>query len=568
MKFGAYLRCTVFGATALYAAVSSAQTVVPNAARPEILERQLRIEDTRPEVGGAPIISDQRQGKVTIEGGYSFTLKDIDFEGLNVFSEADLEALYADRIGSKLTLSELSAIVDSITTYYRNNGYILSRAILPAQRIGASGRVKIQIVEGGVNNVILEGDEVAKKSVIHKYVQRIRNAQPITSETLERYLLLMEDLPGVTARAVIAKAENPTSQGAVSDIIITITRDPFEAAFDFDNRGSRFLGQYQAAITLTANNVLGIDEQTQFRFINTPIQYEELRFGEIRHEQQLGDDGLTLVLSGSYTKTAPGSSIEALDIEGDNINLTAGLNYPIIRSRQSNWFVNGDFTTRNTETTTFDTLLNKDELKVFTLGTAYDFVDDGFAINRMEASVSQGVNFDVNRDGNDARSRNNGETSFTKINARISRLQPVSGPWTAFFAASGQYSADPLLAAEEFAIGGVEFGSAYDPAEIVGDSGLAARTEMQYNATPTDPLLTSVQLYGFLDGGKVWNRDIVADSEVDAVSLMSTGLGARFNISDSISGNFEGAMPLTKDVAANGADGSAPRLFFSMQYRY
>lgn len=541
---------------------ASAQTV-PNNARPDVVQRQYRIEETRPEVGGAPVISSSDADSTGIEGDMTFTLQSINFVNLNVYTEEELSYIYEDKIGETITLSELNAIINQITAHYRNNGYILSRAVLPPQRI-EDGTVTIRIVEGFINNVTLEGDVGSENSPIHEYARKIRESKPLNAEKLERYLLLMEDLPGVEARAVLT----PADVSGASDVVVTITRKPVEASASLDNRGSRFLGPIQAGVTLAGNNILGLDEQTQVRVINSILETDELKFGEIRHEEQLGSEGLKLVVSGSYVKTEPGSRIENQNVEGTSTTFTVGLTYPIIRSRQANWFVDGDVTSKHTDVDILNTNFYEDKLRILNLGTSYDFVDSFAAVNRMEAEFSQGFNWVTGRDNAQSRSRINGETNFSKLFAQVSRLQPVSGPWSVYGVASGQYSADPLLASEEFVIGGPVFGSAYDSAELTGDQGAAARLELQYNESAGWEYLSEYQLYGFYDIGKVWNRNIIAASEKQKASLASAGIGARFNISDSLSGSLEAAMPLTKNVSAFGDDGDAPRGFFSILYRY
>lgn len=117
-----------------------------------------------------------------------------------------------------------------------------------------------------------------------------------------------------------------------------------------DNRGSRFLGPYQLGGTVAVNNLLTDEDQTQVRILGTPFESNELFYGEVRHEMQLGGEGTKLVLSGNHIRTEPGSSIELLEFQGESNSFTVGANpnHPILRSRQSNWFRNGDFTRRVT----------------------------------------------------------------------------------------------------------------------------------------------------------------------------------------------------------------------------
>lgn len=547
--------------TSLVASQAYAQVIPPNTARPEVQQRQLQIQDTMPTVSGAPLIMlEDTKGVRQIKGSAQFVLKDITFEGATVYSESELEHIYKDYIGEKISLDTLNKIAADITSYYRNNGYILTRAVIPPQRINGNGAVKIRIVEGFIDQVRIEGDG-ANDELIQAYGEKIRGGKPLDVATLERYLLLMDDLPGVDARAVLQAS--PDVQGA-SDLVVNVSRQKQEFSATLDNRGSRFLGPYQLGLTAAFNNAFGLNDQTQFRLVNT--FNDELVYGEVRHEKQLGEEGTKMVFSVSEIQTRPSFTLEAFDIVGESTALSVGASHPILRSRRSNWFVNGDFTARNVNVDSLSSDLYYDKTRVVNLGTSYDFVDSLSSVNRIEAKLSKGFGFNTDVDGQFS-SRGNGEESFYKIFGKASRIQPLWGAFSLFGAASGQWSDSPLLASEEFAIGGAEFGSAYDTAELSGDHGAAARMELQYNQAEHD-FFSQYQLYAFYDLGRVWNKNPIAGSEEEHTSLASTGVGMRFNLNESVSGGIEGTVPLTKPVSARGNDGDDKRVFFNLQYRY
>lgn len=536
-----------------------------NTVRPDVIQKQLNIRDQAPAVGGEPIITlEDEQGEKALDGDVTFVLRSITIEGATAFGEDELRKLYEDKLNTRISLADLNKIVASITSYYRNHGYILTRAVLPPQRTSLDeGNIKIQIIEGFVSNVSVVGDG-ADDPQIQAYSAKIRAAKPLDAETLERYLLLMDDLPGVEARAVLRAS--PDVVGA-SEVIVNVTRAPYEFSATFSNRGSRFLGPEQLGITAALNNAITSNDQTQVRVVNTPVgDPDQLLFGEVRHEEQLGGDGTKLVVSASHIETRPGFTLEPFDVVGESTALSVGVSYPYLRSRRSNLFLNSTFTARNVDVNTLDADLFLDKTRVLSVGTAYDFVDELSAINRLEVNVAKGFGFGTDVE-NQPSSRANGEESFWKFTASTSRIQPIEGPWSAFVALTGQHSTSALLASEEFALGGEQFGSAYDAAEVTGDSGAAARLELQYNET-SEGWLTAYQLYGFYDIGRVWNRNPIAGSEDATASLSSTGVGARFNLEESLSGSLELALPLTRKVAAFGEDGSAPRVFFNLQYRY
>lgn len=545
--------------------VVAGAVVIPNTARPENIQRQLQIGTQRPELSNSQIITVQEQGGgKELKGNIAFTLKSVRFEGSKNLDSNGLMQFYKDKLGKSVTLNELNKMAANVTSHYRNEGFILTRAVVPPQRI-ENGVVTIRVIEGFVSDVQLKGDVGNPNSVLHSYAEKIKEAKPLDAATLERYLLLMEDLPGVEARAVIQPSA--TTPGA-SQVIVNIKRNKFEGSTAIlNNRGTRYLGPVQATGVLAVNNLMQQDEQTSLRVINTIFYPDELKYFGARHEHAVGGYGTKVVLDGEFVATKPGYTLEAFDVTGENYKLEASVLHPILRSRQSNWFVNSDFYMQRVNLSSFNTNLYQDHLRVLTLGSAFDFIDQLNAVNRMEGSVSKGFSWGTSNNGL-AHSRANGEASFVRFNANATRIQPITGPWAASLSVEGQYSLDPLYAAEEYALGGQRFGSAYDPAEISGDSAIAGRVELQYNGTSDYPYLPTYQPYVFYDIGEVWNRSILVASEAKSESLASTGVGARFNMSDTLTGSMEYSVPLTRKVATGSGDGYEPRFFFNLQYRY
>lgn len=550
---------TILSSSAYAAAITTSQ--VPGSARPERATERLRDED-RPEVGGTPIIeAAPEKEQVKIAGGAKFTLKAVKFEGISGVNEQDLQAVANGKIGEKVTLGDLRALTAKMTAELRNKGYILSRAVLPPQTVNNDGVVKVKIVEGFVNNVSFTGDAVKDSSLLNRMADKIRNSKPLQAADLERYLLLMEDLPGVSARATIQPAAGVPG---ASDIVVKITQKPIDASLTADNRGSRFLGQYQGSASVSFNNAFGTYDRTSARIVSS--FNDELKYGELVHEEQIGTEGTKAVFSGSFSDSNVGHTLEDFDIEGQTRTFTAAVRHPFLRSRQTNLYGILEAAVRDTDVTTLDDRLYNDRTRTLKATASYDFVDRWQAVNKTDFSVMQGFGIFDDDPAGGIRSRVDGETNFTKLNAYISRLQTISGPFSLLTTATGQWSFDPLLASEEFGLGGEEFASAYDPSEVTGDQGVAGRIELQYNQYPSYKYLDYYQLYTYYDAGKVWNRGNISPD--DSIPLTSAGLGVRFNALSSVSGSLDFTVPINRPVAANGLDGDAPRVFFSLAYRY
>jgi hemolysin activation/secretion protein len=74
-----------------------------------------------------------------------------------------------------------------------------------------------------------------------------------------------------------------------------------------------------------------------------------------------------------------------------------------------------------------------------------------------------------------------------------------------------------------------------------------------------------LQVYGFGDGGAVWQHNVASVAEENE-RLASAGVGFRFNLGSHLSGNVEVAKPLLKNIQSQGDRG--PRVFFDLASRF
>ena len=62
-----------------------------------------------------------------------FVLSALDVTGVSAYPRERLEEIYADSVGKEVSLAEVYKIADDIQRVYREDGYFLTRAILPPQ---------------------------------------------------------------------------------------------------------------------------------------------------------------------------------------------------------------------------------------------------------------------------------------------------------------------------------------------------------------------------------------------------------------------------------------------------
>lgn len=551
-------------AMAFSAGMVMAQTT-PSTVEPGQVQK--RFEEPRtPTVAPEVTIPETRDQQVPAQADeVTFTLTGVNITGNTVYSEEELQSVYGEYLGQKVSLRDIYTIARRLTAMYRNDGYVLSRVVVEPQKI-KGGVVQLRVIEGYIDDVIIEGDEHSRRSLVERYAAKIKNNRPMNAADLERYLLLIDDLPGMSAKGVLQPATDGVGASALT---IQLMHDQVEGSVSADNRGSRLLGRYQGTGVVALNSLLGLHERTTLRGIITG-EVEELQFFDITHEEQLGTEGTKLTGRAAYTSTEPGSFLEPLNIEGESTSFQIGVSHPFVRSRTENLTARLGFNYNNSESDISGLQLFEDHVRSVDLGFSYDMADEWAGVNLFDFSVSQGLDiFDaLETSDSGSRSRADGESEFTKFNAEISRVQTLEKGFSVLARARGQYSTDPLFSSEEFGVGGSAYGRAYDASEITGDHGAAALVEVRYGGRYSDyKYIENYQIYAFYDIGTVWNKSNLAGTD-EKSSLASTGAGVRFNFLNELFGYAEVSVPLTKRINSEPGDqGDEPRFFFRLVKR-
>ncbi len=521
-------------------------------------ERQIKVD--APEVTSAPTVQ-APPGAEEIK----FVLNGIEVDGANSIPQEKLSYVYGDYIGQEISLATVYEIANQITMKYRDKGYLLSRAIVPEQEIDG-GVVTIRVVEGFVDSYSIQGEPRGAMKEIKDYAENLIESGTLTARKLERYLLLINDLPGISARGVLAPS-NVTVGGA--DLTIIVEQDPWEGFASVDNYGNSYLGELRGTAGFQINSIFAASDQINANYLIAPDE-GELNYLSLGYRQNILNNGTTAGFSVSHTLTNPSLPAAlggSLDPEGEASIINFDLDHPFIRSRSLNIIGGLDFemsTNKTNYAPAFSALETEDDLRVLRANTAITYLDGFAGYNVANLRASRGLEiFGSSKGGDTDLSRTLGEPDFLKFNVDASRLQRLYGPVNILLGVSGQWSHDPLLASEEFGVGGTEFGRGYDSSEITGDYGVAGKIELSYNNTVEKQYLNDYQLYGFYDIGSIWDKDPGAGVPV-RTSIASVGVGTRLGFTENISGDAFLALPLVNGATSRGDEADDMRFKFSL----
>ena len=120
---------------------------------------------------------------------------------------------------------------------------MLSRAIVPPQQLDPNGAVvRIQVVEGYIDKVEWPALLAAYVDFFSDYAAKITAERPANIRTIERYLLLAGDLPGLKFKNSLKP--HPTKVGAAI-LVVEVTEKPVDLFGRVDNRGTKARGPMQ-----------------------------------------------------------------------------------------------------------------------------------------------------------------------------------------------------------------------------------------------------------------------------------------------------------------------------------
>lgn len=484
-----------------------------------------------------------------------FVLAGIAIEGATVFPAEAFVPLYEAMLGTRIRRKDITSLLDAITEKYRSAGYVLSRAVAPVQDVSL-GILRLQMLEGYVESVVFEGAP-GGGALLKAYAERIRSERPLTLATLERYLLLMADLPGMR---VFPAAAPLGEMEAGHEMVLRVERDPAEAYLGFDNRGTRSIGRYVGEAALGLHSLFGRNEAIMLRALTVPATPSELRFGQARIQLPIGDDGFTAMLDGWRSAIEAGGRLRSLDLDSEENRLALTFAYPLRRSRDLSLFLTAMLEYRDTRQDSGSDRLFEDRTRAVRLGARLFFEDGLGGSNAAFTTLSRGIGVLGSSDkGDSLLSRTGGDPEFTKLVLEMNRRQKLHGPVNLQAWIYGQLTGDRLLSGEEFRLGGGVHGRAYDGSEVVGEQGIAGALELQYDLT-LGAAISGAHLFAFYDYGVAWDR--VPGSGTSRNALSSVGIGARFRLLEHLWVTLEAAKPLNRDVVEEGNRNW--RYFFSL----
>ena len=506
----------------------------------------------------------------------AITVRDVQITGATLF-DAELRPYVDGLIGPATPLPALNKARQEILQHYRSRGYALTSVSMAIDQ--ATGTVRYTVIEGRIAAVKLDGDIGPAGSMVLRFLEHLTRFPVIDSKTLERYVLLAQDVPGVTLSTVLEPSKD--EPGALT-LIAQVSLKRVTGQVSADNRAFELTGPIEFLGIADLNSLTAWGDRTELSFFHSFPNSQN--FGQISSDWFIGSSGLKFRVYAGAGINLPTGSLAKENYRGFTDIFGAQLSYPVIRSRQQN--LNVDASLDALESTVNDqspaVQASADEVRVLRFGEDY-IVSDVFAgdarpaTNQLTLRLSRGLDILGGFHGTSippSVARQGEQHNFTAIKFETTRTQTLFVPWEGASVAlmallTGQWSPSVLPPAEQFYLGGSRFTRGFYSGQVPGDKALAATIELQLNSAIDLSAVGSradvaSQFYVFYDWGETWQNQ----STDSAARLVSAGGGVRLQMTSYVELDLEALGRLTTHPPPLTTDMNGIGLYWRLVGRY
>ena len=489
-----------------------------------------------------------------------FTIKQIKVEGVTQYPPEQIKKIFAPLEGKRVSLEALRQAADQLESRYRADGFFLVRVFVPPQQV-KDGLFSLRVVEGYIEAAFAEGGTDAAQQLVERLLAPVVGKKPIDLQSLEKALLILNDIPGVRAAGVLRQG---SALGA-SELVVSLVDPPkVSSLFSMNNSLSRSLGEWNTNLNVNINNPSATRPGQLSLGLSTSALNDYLRAVTVRYSTFVGDQGMVVSMGGLAASAKLGASL--VGIESNSYSLGPRVRYPLKRSRGVSLFIDGGLTLNHSRTMSDGSELIADSSTVADVSLAA--VDLGRFNGNTEATVgiSQGLDALGSISTNAlAPSVSGFSQRFTKLKYSASRLQGLPQDFSLQMNFLGQWSSDTLLSGEQILFGGSTLGRAYDSGAVAGDSGFGLLMELRKDmpAEKFIPRLANgkVQFFIFTDYAEA-RLNLNPNRSETTASLRSHGAGLRYR--DMTGLMVEATIAESQRVITSTDPKSDPRMLFSV----
>jgi hemolysin activation/secretion protein len=486
-----------------------------------------------------------------------------------VLGNTKLEPIEIERtlyplLGPAKTFDNVEAARTALEKRYHDLGFGTVYVDIPEQEV-ADGIVRLRVTEGKLARVRVMGARYFANRVILEQLPEARAGSVPNIPDLQRELArLNAETPDRTVVPVLHAGETP---GTVDLDLKVQDRLPVHGSVELNNERTVDTDALRLNATLSYDNLFQAGNSFSLQYQTAPQAPSEVEVYAGTYVFKFGPGNPALAIYAISTNSDV-ATIGTLDVLGAGDIFGARLVWPITFSATRNDSVSlgVDFKKfRNTINVTTDQVV---PTNVNYLPFSVNYTSTllgGHGTTSLSATVTWALREVVSHTAAFESARQGAPTDFAYLRGSAARLQELPYGFAAQLQLDGQLSSSPLIANEQFNVGGVASVRGYYESEELGDSGLRGSFELHSPAWRGGFWGgTQVYAFTFYDWASIQLQHALYN-QLDSETIRSTGAGFRFNTLGKFDAYFDWAYPLVQGLRT---PADVNRFNFSVKYAF
>ncbi len=493
-----------------------------------------------------------------------FTVERFEVSGENPLSAAETQTILERFTGEHVGLEGLLEAADVLQVAIKKRGTSsFSRVVLPRQTL-QEGVVRLEIIALKVSKVHVTGAaHHTEKNIRDSVPDLVEGVQPST-RTLARTLEIANR--NASKQTTLTFKENEAMPGTLEGTLDVQDKRPWNIFASADNSGSSEIGTVMTTLGASHDNLFNIDHVGSLSYTTAAEHAERLKLWAGSYYAPVYEWGGAFLLYYVESDVDTGLVLDVFEVSG--AGTFGGVRY----SQELYRF--GSLTHR--ATIGIDDKLFENNVLLESLNLGADVRSQpaslqysgeletypwstGFHIAYARNLPGDGRNstpyYEANRVGATEDwdvIRGGGTLSYTFSNRIVARgILDV------------QYSKEPLIAGEQFGLGGANSVRGFEEREVSGDSGTRASVEIW---SPPIEVLRGARFLGFADGGRISRRGTLVSTQPREDDISSFGAGLRWQWKEYVGVSLDVAHVVEEASVDDNSSGT--KAHFSMLVRY
>ena len=394
----------------------------------------------------------------------SFTLVQIRITGATIFTPAQFEPLYKPYLNQEITLKDLDDIVAKINAEYQKAGYLTTSVYLPKQEI-KDGVVEIQVLEGRMGGLKIEGNKYFSTSLIEKYFHT-KKGGILNINQLQRDLLRLNLTSDLDLKSVVSAGKDP----GTTDITLSAKENfPCHLGASFDNQGTRLTGKWRQSASFRSSNATGNFDS----FYESSI-FSSDTFGEfVSYSLPIGTYGTKFGLDATYFKMRIGKEFKPFEIRGLSQIYDPHLSWELALREAFQANANLGLEIKSIQKKTLGTVTSSDQLRIPYFGFNFTETDSFAGQTTFSPKFSFGTSgfLGASSLNHPSASRAGTGGSFFKYEQALNRIQRMPLDSYLSIHTNFQAASHTLVSSEQLQLGGANSIRGYPEGDYLADMG-------------------------------------------------------------------------------------------------